>query len=86
MSGSFEYYVTEILDGVTDDKNDVHMNSISKFLFYCFNNFRQLFDLLIFAIRHTIVSDDNYVLETLKVKVGCILLKQSSKFQMKMSN
>ena len=38
----------------------------SKFLFYCFNNFRWSFGLPTFAIRRTIASDDNYALETLQ--------------------
>ena len=66
LSSSFEYYVREVLDGMTSDKNDVHTNSTSKFLFYRFNNFRRSFGLLTFAISHTIVSDNNYVLETLQ--------------------
>ena len=41
LSCDLEYYIREILDGVTDDKFDVHLNTASKFLFYCFNNFRR---------------------------------------------
>ena len=37
-------------------------------MFYRFNNFRRSFGLSTFAIRHTIVSDDNYSLETLQSK------------------
>ena len=62
------YYVREVLDGVTDDKNDVHTNSTSKFLFYCFNKFRRSFGLSTFAIKHAIVSDDNSALETYQSK------------------
>ena len=68
LRGGFEYYIREVLDGVINDKNDVHTNSTSKFLFYRFNNFRQWNGLSNFAIRHTIISDDNYALETIQSK------------------
>ena len=68
LSGDLEYYIREILDGVTDEKFDVHINSTSKFLFHCFHNFRQSFDLSTFAIKHTQISDDKYALETLQNK------------------
>ena len=65
-SSGFEYYVREVLDGMTDDKNDVHTSSTSKFLFYRFNDFRRSFALSTFEISDTIVSDNNYALETLQ--------------------
>ena len=68
LSGDLEHYIREILDGVTDDKFDVHINSTSKFLFYRFKNFRQSFGLSTFAIRHTQISNDKYALETLQNK------------------
>ena len=68
LTGDLEYYIKEILDRVTDDKFDVHINSTSKFLFYRFNNFRQLFGLSTFAIRHTQISDDRYALKILQNK------------------
>ena len=68
LSGDLEYYVKEILDGVTDDKFDVNLNSTSKFLFYCFNSFRRSFALSNFAIRHTHISGNEYALETLQNK------------------
>ena len=79
LNSDFEYYVREVLDGVTNDKNDVHANSTSKFLFYRFNNFKQSFGLLsTFAIRHSIVSDNNYALETLQSKNWPYFVKNSS--------
>ena len=33
LSGDLEYYIREILDGITDGKFDIHINSTSKFLF-----------------------------------------------------
>ena len=68
LSGDLEYYVREILDGVTDDKFDVNLNSTSKFLFYCFNSFRRSFSLSNFAIRHTHISGNKHALETLQNK------------------
>ena len=56
-----EYYILEILDVVIDDKFEVHINSASKFLFYLFKNFRQLFG-------HTQIWDNKYALETLQSK------------------
>ena len=49
LTGDLVYYIREILDGVTDDKFDVLINSTSKFLFYCFNNFRRSFGLSTFC-------------------------------------
>ena len=51
LSGDLEYYIRKILDRVTDEKFNVHINSTSKFFFYRFNNFRQSFG-------HTQISDD----------------------------
>ena len=64
LSGDLEYYIREILDGVIDDKFGIHINSISKFLFDLFVNFRRSFGLSTFAIRHTQICDDKYALET----------------------
>ena len=68
MSGDLEYIIREILDGVTDVKFAVHINSISKFLFDLFDDLRRSFGLSSFAIRHTQISDDKYALETLQSK------------------
>ena len=83
LSGDLEYYIRVILDGATDEKFDVHINSTSKSFFHCFVNFRQSFDLSTFAIRYTQISDDKYALETLQNK-NHILLKQFLRFQMTM--
>ena len=56
-----EYYILKILDGVIDDKFEVHINSASKVLFYLFKNFRQLFG-------YTQIWDNKYALETLQNK------------------
>ena len=34
LSNDFEYYVREVLDGVTIDKYDVHTNTTSIFFFF----------------------------------------------------
>ena len=72
FSGNLEYYIREILDGVLDDKFDVHVNSTSKLLFYRFNNLRRSFGLSTFAIRHTQISD---ALETLQNKIWPYFVK-----------
>ena len=66
LSGDLEYYIKEILDGVTVDKFGIQINSTSKFLFHRFNSFRRSFGLSTFAIRHIQVSDNKYALETLQ--------------------
>ena len=68
LSGDLEYYIREILDGETDDKFDVYINSTSKCLFYYLNNFRRFFGFSTFAIRHTQISDDKYALQSLQNK------------------
>ena len=37
---NFEFYLNEIIAGVTDDEYDIDTHSTSKFLFYHFNNLR----------------------------------------------
>ena len=68
LSDDLEYYIREILDGETDDKFDVYINSTSKCLFYYLNNFRRFFGFSTFAIRHTQISDDKYALQSLQNK------------------
>ena len=40
ISEDFEFYLNEMVPGITDDKFDIDMDSTSKFLFYHFNNLR----------------------------------------------
>ena len=63
LTGDLEYYIREILDGVTDDQFDIRINITSKFLFYRFNIFRRSFGLSTFAIRHTQISENRYALQ-----------------------
>ena len=66
LGDDFNYYVIEILTNIKDDTFDLNSNSTSKFLFYNFNTFRSLLDKEIFAIRHSIIANDDYALETLQ--------------------
>ena len=78
LSGDLEYYIKEILDGVTVDKFDIHINSTSTFLFHRFKSFRRSFGLSTFAIRHIQVSDNKYALETLQNKLYKTVLEISN--------
>ena len=68
ISDDFEFYLNEIIAGITDDKFDMDMHSTSKFLFYHFNNLRCYLGEKAYKIRHTIVSDNQHALETLQSK------------------
>lgn len=57
---NFEFYLNEIIAGITDDKFDMDMHSTSKFLFYHFNNFRRHLREESYKIRQTIVSNDQH--------------------------
>ena len=41
ITNDFDYYIKEVLANITDDRYNMNSNSISKFLFYHFNTFRQ---------------------------------------------
>ena len=41
ISENFEFYLNEIIAGITDNKFDMDMHSTSKFLFHDFNNLRR---------------------------------------------
>ena len=43
LTDHFEFYLNEIIAPITNDKDDMDTNSISKFLFYHFNNLRHIF-------------------------------------------
>ena len=68
INDDFEFYLNEIIAGVTDDEYDIDTHSTSKFLFYHFNNLRRDLGEKAYKIRHTIVSDDQHVLEILQSK------------------
>ena len=66
LSGDFDFHLNEIIAPITKDKYDMDTNSASKFLFYHFNNLRRNLNEDACKIRHTFVSDDQYVLEFLQ--------------------
>ena len=68
ITDDFDYYVREVLSNVTDDTNDLNSNSTSKFLFYHFNTLRQSQGKNFYKIRHSIISDDTFVLEEIQNK------------------
>ena len=65
IADHFEFYLNEIISGITDNKFDMDMHSTFKFLFYHFNNLRRDVGEEAYKIRHTIVSDNQHALETL---------------------
>ena len=66
ISDSFEFYVREVLLNITDDRNDMNLNSTSKFLFYHFNTLRQAQGKSFYKIRHSIITDDTVALGELQ--------------------
>ena len=68
INDDFEYYVREVLAGITNDRYDMNTNSISKFLFYHFNTLRQSQGKTFLQVRHSIIADDDYALEKLQNK------------------
>ena len=66
IGDDFDYYVIEILTNIKDNTFDLNSDSTSKFLFYNFNTFRSLLGKEIFTIRHSIIANNEYALETLQ--------------------
>ena len=66
IGDDFNYYVREILTNIMDDAFDLNLHSTSKFLFYNFNTFRSLLSKEIFTLRHSIIANEEYPLETLQ--------------------
>ena len=56
-SYNFEFYLNEIIAGITDNKFDMDMHSTYKFLFYHFSNLRRNLGKETYKIRHNIVSE-----------------------------
>ena len=68
INDDFEFYMNEVIAGVTDDRFDIDTHSTSKFLFYHFNNLRRDLGEEAYKVRHAIVSDDQHALESLQSK------------------
>ena len=77
-----EYYVRDILSGTTNNRFELHKNATANFLFHRFNNFQQSFGLSKFQLKHSQVSEDDYALKALQIKIGYMLLKHLLKFEM----
>ena len=65
LGDDFNYYVIEILTNIKDNTFDLNSNSTSKSLFYNFSTFRSLLGKEIFTIRHSVIANNEYALETL---------------------
>ena len=76
IDDDFDYYVIEILTNIKDDTFDLNSDSTSKLLFYNFNTFRSLLGKDIFTIRHSIISNDEYSLETLQNRNWSYFIKK----------
>ena len=68
VTNDYNFYVDEVLVGITDNLYDMHSHSIAKILFYNFNNYQAMVVEEVYKIRHTIISDDQFVLEKLQSK------------------
>ena len=58
ISDNFELYLNKIIAGITEDKFDMDMHTMSKFLFYHFNNLSRNLGEEAYKIRHHIISDN----------------------------
>ena len=76
LGDDFNYYVIEILTNIKDDIFDLNSNSTSKFLFYNFSTFTSFLGKEIFTIRHSIIANDKYALETLQNRNGSYFIKK----------
>ena len=65
IDDDFNYYVREILTKIKDNTFDLNSHSTSKFLFHNFNTFISLLGKEIFTLRHSIIANEEYTLETL---------------------
>ena len=68
FTGGFDFYMNEIINPITDDRDDSHTHSASKFLFYHFNNLMHYLNEDTYKIRYTLISDNKYALEVLQSK------------------
>ena len=66
VTDDYNFYVDEFLLGVTNNLYDMHSHIVAKFLFYNYNNYQAMVGEEVFKIRHTIISDDQFVLEKLQ--------------------
>ena len=76
IGDDFNYYVREILTNIKDDTFDLNSHSTSKFLFYNFNTFRSLLGKEIFTLRHSIITNEEYALETLQNRNWSYFIKK----------
>ena len=66
----------EIINPITEDRNDLHTHSASKFLFYHFNSLMCYLNEETYKIRHTLISDHKYAMEVLQSKNwSCFIVK-----------
>ena len=76
IGDDFDYYVREILTNIKDDTFDLNSHSASEFLFYNFNTFRSLLGKEIFTLRHSIIANEEYALETLQNRNWSYFIKK----------
>ena len=76
IGDDFNYYVREILTNIKDDTFDLNLDLTSKFLFYNFNTFRSLLGKEIFSLRHSIIANEEYALETLQNRNWSYFIKK----------
>ena len=77
FAGDFNSYINNIINPITDDRDDLPTHSTSKLLFYHFNNLMRNLNEYTYEIRHTLISDDKYVLEVLQSKNCSYFIKKT---------
>ena len=68
FTGDFNSYINKIINLITDGRDDLHSHSVSKFLFYHFNNLMHDLNENAYKIGHTLILDNKYVVEVLQSK------------------
>ena len=76
ISDDFNYYVIEILKSTKDGTFDLNSDSTSKFLFHNLNTFRSLLGQENFTLRHSIIANNEYPLETLQNRNWSYFIKK----------
>ena len=76
FTGGFNSYINEIMNPITDNRDDLHTLSASKVLFYHFNNLMHNLNEDTYKIRHIFISDNKYELEVLQSKNWSYFIKK----------
>ena len=76
FTGDFDSYINEIINPITDDKDDLHTHNASKFLFYHFNNLMRDFNKGTYKIDILSTRTTSTRWRFYRVRTGLILSKR----------